>query len=95
MIDINVLTKTNKFYLNLKKVNITIFVSPQRIIKEIEIYKTKSYENLFIKNIIKISNHKLKNKSKNVDPFQNHFELNINVVLLTIINPIINKTQSP
>jgi hypothetical protein len=64
MIDINVLTKTNKFYLNLKKVNITIFVSPQRIIKEIEIYKTKSYENLFIKNIIKISNHKLKEEIK-------------------------------
>ena len=27
----------------------------------------------------------------NVDPFQKHFELNMNVILLTIINPIINK----
>ena len=31
----------------------------------------------------------------NVDPFQKHFELNMNVVLLTIINPIINKKQKP
>ena len=67
--------------------------SPQ---KEIEIYKTKSYENLFIKNIIKISNHKLKKENqRNLDPFQKHFELNMNVVLLTIINPIIIKTQKP
>ena len=37
-----------------------------------------------------------KNKiHRNVDPFQKHFELNMNVILLTIINPIINKTQKP
>ena len=32
---------------------------------------------------------------KNVDPFQKHFELNMNVVLLNIIDPIINKKKKP
>ena len=36
-----------------------------------------------------------KNKiNRNVDPFQRHFELNMNVILLTIINPIINKKKT-
>ena len=46
-------------------------------------------------NILKISNQKKVKKSKNINPLQKHFELNMNVILLTIINPIINKTQKP
>ena len=30
----------------------------------------------------------------NINPFQKHFELNMNVILLTIINPIINKKKN-
>ena len=30
----------------------------------------------------------------NIDPFQKHFELNMNVILLTIINPIINTKKN-
>ena len=36
---------------------------------------------------------KIKNQ-RNVDQFQKQFELNMNVVLLTIINPIINKKKN-